>query len=126
MKYITIDGDDIGQKISACYFRNDSQALLNLNKSVESIIQKVAHFLAGQGFEVIFSAADGVAAYSNSPIHSNETLYLEISRIGGRQLTFSVGVGSTLRESYIALLVSKSNGKARLTTYSELDLPCSE
>lgn len=120
MKFITIDGDDIGQKIAACYFRNDSQALLELNRSVETIIKDVAHYLENQGFKIIFSAADGVAAYSESFANSNEMLYREISKIAGESLTLSVGVGDTLRESYIALMASKSNGKAQLTAYRDL------
>lgn len=126
MKYITIDGDDIGQKISACYFRNDSDALFNLNKLVAGIVTDIAQFLSEQGYEIIFSAADGVAAYSSSCTSSGEMLYREISKFGGKELTFSVGVGDSLREAYIALLASKSNGKARLTTYRDLDQPCSE
>ncbi|WP_174800935.1 mCpol domain-containing protein [Martelella limonii] len=124
--YITIDGDDIGQKISACYFRNDSEALLDLNRSIENIVAHIATLLEDQGYVVIFSAADGVTAFSTSPILSNAELYGEISKIGGKQLTFSAGVGATLREAYIALLTSKSNGKAQLTAYSELDKICSE
>jgi hypothetical protein len=33
MKYITIDGDDVGQKIVCCYFNNDAESLANLTKS---------------------------------------------------------------------------------------------
>ena len=36
MFYITIDGDDIGQKITAAYLNNDIESLNRINNDVDS------------------------------------------------------------------------------------------
>lgn len=120
MKYITIDGDDIGQKIQACYLNNDSNALSKLNNFIQNRVKYIAEFLREEGFTIIFCAADGVAAWIESYANPDNYLYEGIGDRSGGQVTFSAGVGEDLRESYVALLAAKSNGKARLCNYRDL------
>lgn len=120
MKYITIDGDDIGQKITSCYLRNDLIALSEINTLVQTKTHLIADFLRSQDFIVIFCAADGVAAYSNVSNANDDFIFSSISRIAGVELTFSAGIGASLRESYIALISAKSNGKACLQNFESL------
>lgn len=120
MKYITIDGDDVGQKITSSYLKNDLNALSRINELVHEKTSLIADFLQSQGFTVIFCAADGVAAYSAGSCISDEFIFECVKRLAGAELTFSVGVGCSLRESYIALLSAKSSGKARLHNFGNI------
>ncbi|WP_151720058.1 mCpol domain-containing protein, partial [Gemmobacter serpentinus] len=43
-----------------------------------------------------------------------------IESIGGSEISFSVGVGKSLRESYVALLYAKSTGKARVCDFNSI------
>ncbi len=82
---------------------------------------QIESLLTSNGFEVIFCAADGVVAYKmDANDASVAKIYASIQTVTGSDLTFSAGVGRSLREAYIALLTAKSNGKARLCTFSEL------
>lgn len=121
MKYITIDGDDVGQMIAYCYLKNDPERLTEMNNLVQTTTRLIADFLQSQNFTVIFCAADGVAAYSSSPTATDDVLFRSISKLAGKTLTFSAGVGSSLRQSYIALLSAKSSGKACLHTFEDID-----
>lgn len=121
MKYITIDGDDVGQKIASAYFRNDESELTRVNDLVCSTTQAIADFLKAQGFTVMFCAADGVAGYCYDPAPDDEFLFKSISDLVRSELKFSVGIGRDLRESYIALLSAKSNGKGRLHNFEMLE-----
>ena len=116
MNYITIDGDDIGQKITSAYLSNNVTELIRVNDLVQDKTEQIAAFLKSQGFEIIFCAADGVAATIKSEIDV-EYLYSQIQRISGNELSFSAGAGNSLREAYVALLSAKSSGKGKLQSF---------
>ncbi|MEF9963317.1 MAG: mCpol domain-containing protein [Comamonas sp.] len=117
--FITIDGDDIGQKITKYYLSNDIESLSKLNQSMIETTKDIANYLESIGFSIIFCGADGVAGHS-SITQSERDIFREISYIGSKCATFSAGTGSTLRESYIALMSAKSNGKAQIYNYKDL------
>lgn len=121
MKYITIDGDDIGQKITSSYLKNDVAALKDINRIVQEKTTEISVYLKSLGFEIIFCAADGVAGYTENSTISDENLYESIKEIASPSISFSCGVGETLQESYIALLSAKSNGKSCLHNYMSLN-----
>lgn len=121
MKYITIDGDDVGQKIASAYFMNDSSELIRVNELVHSKTEQISAFLKSQGFVILFCAADGVAGYCKGSAPSDDFIFDSIKTIVGAELEFSAGVGRDLRESYVALLSAKSSGKGCLHNFEKLD-----
>lgn len=121
IKYVTIDGDDIGQKIASAYFTNDSSELVRVNELVRSKTKGISDFLMSQGFVILFCAADGVAGYCKGAAPSDEFIFDSIKFLVGPELEFSVGVGRDLRESYVALLSAKSSGKGCLHSFEKLD-----
>lgn len=119
--FITIDGDDIGQRITKCYLSNDAKSLSELNQKMIETTHRIANYLEQRGFSIIFCGADGVAGYAeSSPIPINE-IYREISELAKECATFSAGTGDTLRESYVALMAAKCHGKAQIYDYQELE-----
>lgn len=121
MTYISIDGDDIGRRVTARHLANDAAGLSAFVAQVHEKVMQIEHLLTGAGYTVIFCAADGVVAHkADIDAASVAGLYDSIQAIGGRELTFSAGVGRSLREAYVALLAAKSNGKARLCIFSEM------
>jgi hypothetical protein len=120
MKFVSVDGDDVGQMIRSCYLNNDVIGLREINVLVQSKVRAIADFLQDNGFTIIFCAADGVAGCSDDSSWSDADLHLQINEIGAGTPTFSTGVGETLREAYVALLAAKSSGKARIYNYRSL------
>ncbi|WP_186076881.1 mCpol domain-containing protein [Burkholderia gladioli] len=119
--FITIDGDDIGQRITKYYLDNDTKSLSELNQKMIETTHRISSYLEQLGFSIIFCGADGVAGYTEiSPISENE-IFKEISALGKECATFSAGTGDTLRESYIALMAAKSHGKAQIYSYQNLE-----
>lgn len=114
MIYITIDGDDIGQMITSSYLKNDVHELSKINFVVNEKTLLISNFLKEQGFNIIFCAADGVAGYIDQTSIDKVFIFESIKALAEPELCFSVGIGSTLQEAYIALLSAKSNGKCRL------------
>jgi hypothetical protein len=119
--YIAIDGDDIGRRITNCYLTNDSEGLTLFANKVQKSVVLISELLRKRGYTVIFCAADGVVGRADVSIRDVNSIYKAIEEIGGAELTFSAGVGETLRESYVALLSAKISGKARMCIYGEMD-----
>ncbi|MBE3026186.1 mCpol domain-containing protein [Janthinobacterium sp. GW458P] len=121
MKYITIDGDDVGQKIASAYLHNDLLHLININEVVKQKTDLIAEHLRSINFVIIFCAADGVAAYSADDNIEWENIFLAIKTIASSEMSFSAGCGSSLREAYVALLSAKASGKGCIHIYDNID-----
>jgi len=120
LKYISIDGDDVGRKITSCYLSNNCNRLTELSQSLQAATKAISIKLQDHGFDIIFCAADGVVA--STTLHINfETIFSEIRELSPIGITFSAGTGTSLRESYIALTSAKSNGKNCIHDYATLD-----
>lgn len=119
--FITIDGDDVGQRITKYYLDNDAKSLSELNQRMLETTRRIADFLERTGFSIIFCGADGVAGHAEFAALPVVEIFEEISALGRECATFSVGVGDTLRESYIALMAAKSNGKAQIFCFQNLE-----
>ena len=78
--------------------------------------RKIAAYLKSQGFEIIFCAADGVAGATKLEFDAGY-IYSQIKLISDGDLSFSAGVGKSLREAYVALLSAKSSGKGKLQSF---------
>ena len=120
MKYISIDGDDVGRKITSCYLSNDRNGLVDLSQSLQISTEAISIKLQENGFDIIFCAADGVVASTELDVDL-KSIFSEIRGIAPEGMTFSAGSGANLRESYIALTSAKSNGKNCMHDYSSLD-----
>ncbi|WP_106858331.1 mCpol domain-containing protein [Caballeronia novacaledonica] len=119
--FITIDGDDIGQRITKYYLGNDAISLTELNQKMIETTRRMADYLEQLGFSIIFCGADGVAGHTETFSISENEIFEEISELGKECATFSAGTGDSLRESYVALMAAKSHGKAQLYSYRNLE-----
>lgn len=121
MTYVTIDGDDIGRKLAACYLSNDLKALKEMKELVELKTFKISEMLTKLGYDVVFCAADGITACTSHDKIDKDHLFRSIQLTVGDELAFSAGIGSTLSEAYVALLFAKSTGKARICSFGAME-----
>jgi hypothetical protein len=108
MKYLYIDGDDIGLKIECSFFENDELQLQTINNDVKYIINEIQRHVVSKSFKIIFSGADGVIAKGKS---IEASTLLSFVRSINSQFTFSIGIGNSLKDSYTALRYAKSKNK---------------
>jgi len=108
MMYAYIDGDDIGLKIENSFMNNDEVSLSLINEKVKEIIEEITLYLIAQNCEIIFSGADGIIC-KNNRIEVDKVL--EFIRTNTQCITFSIGVGNSLRSAFLALRYAKANGK---------------
>lgn len=108
MKFIYIDGDNIGLKIEQSFLNNDEKKLSEINAMVTNAVKNISTYLLTTKQEIIFSGADGIISKGNN---INLSELLKIVRNVDKNLTFSIGIGNTLNDSYIALRYAKSYNK---------------
>jgi hypothetical protein len=106
--YAYIDGDDIGLKIEKSFMNNNESSLQQINKQVLDSVLSITNQLVAEGYEIIFSGADGI-------ICKREKLEVEplfhLIKNCSREISFSMGVGPSLCDAFLALRYAKSNGK---------------
>lgn len=121
MEYISIDGDDIGRKITSFYLSNNASALTQLSTNLKKSTQSISELLRQEGFTIVFCAADGVVAFVDSFYAEYDQLFHKInSNHTPPNINFSAGVGNSLSEAYVALTAAKCNGKNCLFNYNQL------
>jgi hypothetical protein len=118
MNYTYIDGDNIGLKIESSFLQNDESRLVRINQDVIDAIGKITSHLLLNQQEIIFSGADGIICKGQA-INGPELLHFV--RNCNQSITFSIGTGRTLRESYIALRYAKAFNK-NLSVHFENEL----
>lgn len=113
MIYFYIDGDDVGLRLERSLLNNDEIALIRINAEVTSIIDKLTERLVDLGCEVVFSGADGVIGKCKSG--DSEAIQRCVCTLNA-SLTFSIGIGWSLRDAFAALRFAKASGKNGLAT----------
>lgn len=106
--YAYIDGDDIGLKIENSFMNNDEISLKSINSMVKDVVESITEYLNTNGYEIIFSGADGIIC-KREEVEVKEIA--EFIRRSAQYITFSIGAGNCLRDAYLALRYAKSNGK---------------
>jgi len=108
MKYVYIDGDDIGLRIEKCLLTNDEIGLQEINKTINQAISHLTNYLIKQECHIIFSGADGIIFKAENPQIEEVQSYIAATE---KTIAFSIGVGNSLGEAFLALRYAKSNGK---------------
>ncbi|CAH7062624.1 MULTISPECIES: mCpol domain-containing protein [Vibrio] len=116
MQYISIDGDDVGRLITASYLDENESSLMQISEGLKTSVESISSLLIRNGFEVIFCAADGVLAKTSSKVDFI-VLFDQIQECSTINVTFSAGVGDTLKSAYVALIDAKSSGKNTIKVY---------
>lgn len=115
MIYAYIDGDDIGLRIEHSFMNNDEINLKKVNDNVKIVVEKITTYLIKNQAEIIFSGADGIICKSERLDAKKIIRFIEKN---SKEITFSIGVGSSLRDSFLALRYAKSSGKNIVAIYS--------
>ncbi|GAA4790508.1 hypothetical protein GCM10023220_14610 [Streptomyces ziwulingensis] len=119
MLFAIVDGDDVGSKIESHLLANDVAGFVRTSKMISLAVEKVAGSASRvPGVTVMSTGGDSIMLQLSEDSTTRLRDALEALQQPGH-FTFSVGVGRTLRESFIALRMAKSSGKCRVSIYSE-------
>ncbi len=113
--YITLDGDDVGNKLASSFIENDSEKLTYIVGELNDAVTKIRNYLENTGMEIIVSAADGITCRTTNNIDI-DSLAEFMTKVGNPELTFSIGIGRDLRSAFFALKYAKAVGKNKIVT----------
>ena len=99
VQYITIDGDDVGNKLAKCFIENDEVELATFAKQLTCIVSQICQYLESQGCDVIICAADGITVKTDDFSLAEFAMYL--TSVGQPHLTFSAGIGESLQSAFV-------------------------
>jgi GTP cyclohydrolase III len=117
MKYIGIDGDNIGSKIELHFLENNEEAIQFFSETIEKTISLMASQLEESGMKIIFCAGDSILCRSDNidTVKLQDTLKVGIKD----GIYFSAGIGQSIRQAYLALKYAKTSGKNRIITLED-------
>ncbi|MEU5046523.1 mCpol domain-containing protein [Streptomyces griseorubiginosus] len=119
MAFAIIDGDDVGNRIESRILANDVTGFVRTSKMIADAVDRLAEMSSTvPGVDVVSAGGDSILLQvAESSIDPLSVVLKELQ--DPESFTFSVGIGQTLRESFIALRMAKSSGKCKISAYSE-------
>jgi GTP cyclohydrolase III len=121
--YIAIDGDNVGQKIEYFIVTNQAQELAAFSrKYCKTMVWLETTLRANLNADIVFMGGDSLLALCSNislvPINELELIKSQFSQLS--EMTFSAGIGSSLRQAYFALKLAKAKGRDRIELFKEL------
>ncbi|WP_035991680.1 mCpol domain-containing protein [Leptolyngbya sp. KIOST-1] len=116
MKYVGIDGDDVGARLELGFLKNREEDVRLLSKEVDKSILIMSENLQSLGMEVIFFSGDSLLC-KGEDLDTN--MLVELIESQSITFNFSAGIGNTLRDTYLALKYAKTSGKSRVVIFED-------
>ena len=117
MKYVGIDGDNIGSKIELYFLEDSEESIQVFSEIVGKTIRLVASQLEELGMKIIFCGGDSILCRADEidTVKLRDILTVEAKN----EIRFSVRVGETMKQAYMALKYAKTSGKDRIVILEE-------
>jgi hypothetical protein len=107
--YIAVDGDSIGNQIERCMIEQNEELLVSFSNAVVDGLEVIRDYLAGNNYRIILFAGDSLLA--EGPECDYEQLHTLCIM---NSISFSVGIGQTMFDAYMALKYAKVSGKSKI------------
>lgn len=116
IQYISIDGNGIGKIIEASIIFNDVEHLSVVSRKISVVIKASEEFLIEKGANIHMSGGDNILA----SIKLTDDIVKSITDLSNNEIIdFSIGIGQSPRESYLALKAAKAK-KATVLYYASI------
>lgn len=105
--YISIDGDNIGKKLEKYILNEDLSGVKEFSYQITQSIRNFERIIRKTGGDIFFSGGDNILAFVNDDYLNN--IIQIVKEVNDHSIySFSVGLGNTLKDVYLALKYSKS------------------
>ncbi len=112
MKYIGIDGDNIGDRLEFFLLESQEESIRSFSQEVELHLKKIWHALQQINAQMILCSGDSLLC--KVEVIDAVLLRKAITSERTSGITFSAGIGETLKDAYIALKYAKASGKNKI------------
>jgi minimal CRISPR polymerase domain len=107
LRYYCLDGDKIGERLQHFLISNDLPSAIAFSIMFESFCEQVRRYMEENGAELKFEGGDSLIFIGPAE------LKIEGLPISDHEITFSVGIGSSLQLACMALFKAKALGRNR-------------
>lgn len=114
MKYLAIDGDHVGAKLEKYLLDNDEDSLSKFSSRLTSFLETLAEVLEAEGFSIVYLGGDSVLAK-----RPNIDVKMIADSIQSDHVSFSVGIGTSCHDAYVALKYAKVSGRDCMIDYRD-------
>lgn len=116
MKYLAINGDDVGQKIGGAIAADDEEGLQSASSAVRSGHEMLEQWIAQVGGQVVTTSGDeGIYKLPEESLSDIESIKQQYEELTGH--TATIGIGSSMSEASKALIYGKLNDKNQIVEY---------
>ena len=113
--YIAIDGDNTGKRLEKYILSEDLAGVREFSNQITRAVQSIESLIREKGGEIFILGGDNILAYVKDECINYIIRSVNEVNTGGNY-SFSVGLGSTLKDVYLALKYSKSVTPGSVTT----------
>ena len=113
--YVSVDGDDIGKKLTNIIYTCDDKAVTEFSGAVEAFFDNVKKEIEQQNGRVVFCAGDSIAFFID-----DESIEDIIPLLQSESFNVTIGCGRTLQQAHWALNIGKSLGKNRVMNFENV------
>lgn len=106
--FVSIDGDRIGKILEQYILNEQLKELSDFSKSIKKDISDFVEIIQKNGGEIYMDGGDNLFAFIENDYINNIVKYVKKKNINNKY-TFSIGVGNSVSDTYLALKYAKSN-----------------
>ena len=114
--YLSLDGIGVGKMLEKYLFQENPEALHRFSQDLTELINEISSFICECGGTVFLSGGDNILAFLPA-----ESIQRVIDKVDNRkkliELHFSIGMGSSLTDAYLALKYAKAIGGNPIVKY---------
>lgn len=104
--YVAVDGNETGKHLEKYLLSNDLEMIRTLSSELNLQIERLRSFLAGAGGEILMCGGDNILAAVD------DSIFMEIRemipKLQEGEVHFSTGIGTSIRNAYLALKYAKA------------------
>lgn len=114
--YYGIDGDKIGRKIETMFIKSEEENIKRFSELIDNAINRLEEIIIEKDGIIVFSGGDSILFKGDFTDDFCERLLEEFVRITG--CTASMGIGSSLTETFLSMKIAKTFGGGRVLKYN--------
>ena len=116
-QYISFDGDKVGAKLELLITLEDIEKMATFSKAISKATKNLEDILLTNGYKVIFSGGDNILCFGKNDLD----FFRELQKFfyDATLITASIGIGSSVRKSFLALKYAKASGGAKIIEFSK-------
>ncbi len=115
MRYIGLDGDNIGRLVESYFIENNVSKLVEFSRNVVRALDEIRIMGEHNGADVLFCTGDSILLYGDIDVSFGTEMLEVFHRETGK--TASVGIGQNMANTYLGLKLAKSRGGGQVVHY---------